>query len=1294
MRKTVLSFLGAVLISLPALAQTNVKLNASASPSSGQAGMTSVSVTGSGFPSGTISPSAVTVTLTPSGGSPATTTATSVATVIGSTKIVGFLIPASISISAPTVYAVTISGQTTTGTKFQSSNSSSLTVNPNPSISSVSPTSGKQGLTVSVTITGQYTSFAIGATQANFGAGISVGGAAAGTNGPVTVTNATTAVANITLSSTAAAGPRNVIVVTGSQTASLANAFTVLVGYNPPTAVPGGPYSVQLPAAVQFNGSASSDPQSSALTFDWKFGDGTPDGSGSKPSHTYAMAGTYNGTLTVTDALGLSSPATGFAVTVNAAGPPPQVSITTPQPLTVFNAAGNPITVTGTIDKSSDTVSVNGTAATVSGGSFSASGILLREGQNILTVTATDTAGNLGTASETVTLNTTPPQLGILAPTNGAVLTSSTTTVAGNVNEQVPGTINATQVTVMVNGIAAAVSNRTFSAPNVPLVQGMNTITVVATDPAGNTSQAQINVTYMGSIPMQKIIKISGENQTGPVDTTLPEPLVIEVVDSNGAPVPNQQVTFTVAKSDGALTSTNQQGQTVTAVTDQNGQASVQFMLGSRVGVGNNQVSVTAPGFVGQALFCETSTVGSPAKILVEMGDAQTGLAGQALASPLVVEVFDAGGNPVAYVPVTYSVQQGGGNFNGNATLQVSTDINGMASALLTLGQQEGTSNNVVSATFSGNAGPAASFVASGQTAGPASITSITGLVEDDSNTAVPGATVTLEGTNYSAVSDVNGNFSISPAPVGTFLLQVNGHTSTRTDATFPTLVYSITTIAGLNNTLGMPVCLPPLDPTSVQTYDPTSNQPITLLMTGVPGYQLTVYPHSVTNPDGTIYSGPLSLSQVHADRVPMAPPHGSLPLIAGTLQPPGLHFNPPVSAQFPNSSALAPGTVVDIYSYDHDQMEWISQGPARVSADGSVIVSDPGFGISKSGWHFPPPPPPPPKCASSCSTSNPCATASCVNGACVTQPANDGADCDDGSSSGSQCGTDGKCKGGACTFDSSASDGQSCTPDDKCMVNAMCKSGQCVGMPYDTSSETPDPEIKAEVGFPNELVEAIDEALSEATNGNLSLEASVEPEGSSKNCCTQESGPIDNGDKEGSATGKLTLGIQGFPIGPAIPPFYKLVSIPFTTAKASLQITLGAFFGADISLEGQVGLRQNQCDTDDNCAFGSVVISFDPKVYVKGEVLACTSIYQTKNECLGGEVSGGIQVTFTGGVQYNKPSCSSGLSGTMSVSPPTIYGEAKVSYLGFSGQVGFEFPLTGIWPAYACSFPGGCAAQ
>ncbi len=1063
--------------------------------------------------------------------------------------------------------------------------------------------------------------------------------------------------------------------------------FTVTVTALP-VAVPGGPYSVQLPAAVQFNGSASSDQNTGAtLTFDWNYGDGTPDGSGAQPTHTYAVAGTFNGTLTVKDNFGFASAPAPFVANVAAAAPPPQITISSPTPLSVFNASGNPVTVKGTVDNANDTLTVNGVATANSGGSFSAT-ITLREGQNILTVTATDTAGNVGTASETVTLNTTPPQLGILAPSNNAVLTSSTVNVAGNVNEQVPGTINAQQVTVMVNGIAATVSNRTFSVANIPLVQGQNVITAVATDPAGNTSQTSITVTYMGTIPVQTILKLSGDGQTGAISTTLPQPLVIEVVNSNGAAVPNQQVNFSVIKSDGVLTSSTQQGQQVTAVTDQNGQASVQLQLGTRVGVGNNQVGVTATGYTGEAVFSANSTIGAAAKILVEMGDAQTGVIGTALASPLVIGVFDAGGNPVPYQAVTFTVTTGGGQLNGSSTLQVSTDVNGMASAVLTLGQQEGTSNNVVTADFAGDTGPAASFVSSGQVGGPPTVTSISGLVEDDSNTPVPGATITLEGTNYTAVSDVNGNFLISPAPIGTFLLQVNGHTSTRTDATFPTLAYSITTVSGINNTLGMPVCLPPLDPTSVQTYSPSSTTPLVLQMTGVPGYVFTVAPGSVFNPDGTAYSGPLSLSQVHADRVPMAPPHGSLPLMAGTLQPPGLHFNPPVQTQFPNVSGLAPGTVLDIFSYDHDQMDWVSQGPARVSADGSVINSDPGFGISKSGWHFPPPPPPPPKCASACTTKNPCKTSACVNGACVESNANEGGDCSDGTSN-EQCGTNGKCKSGACTFDSTATNGQSCTPDDKCVVDATCQNGTCSGTPYDVNSTYAS---QQSFSLPDGLTQGAAEFVETFSHGIADLEPiNLQYQTQAQNCCTQESGQMPLGKVSSQGTVQLAANVAGVPVWPGSFNIELTVVIPFL-GEVDLKVQEGAFFGGEISVNGTVGYVANACEEQNNCAYGQVNLAIEPSIYLITQQSACVEIYGIGKTCQSAGIKGGIKIALNGGIRENTPDqCTNQVQGFGSIERPTIYLTGSIDSYSISLQ--WQPPISFV-PGWTCAWPAGPSGQ
>ena len=214
-------------------AQTVVTLSPAATPTAGQAGVTSITITGSGFPSGTILPADTTVTidLAAGGATAVVTKASSVTTIVGSTRRVTFIIPASISVSVPTPYLVSVSGATTTGTAFASSNKASLTINPGAAVSSVNPGTGRQAQqNLVVTITGQLTNFVQGATQATFGAGISVGGAAAGGPGFVAVMNSATAMATLNIAADAPLGGRTVTVQTGTQQVSLNSGFTVLIG--------------------------------------------------------------------------------------------------------------------------------------------------------------------------------------------------------------------------------------------------------------------------------------------------------------------------------------------------------------------------------------------------------------------------------------------------------------------------------------------------------------------------------------------------------------------------------------------------------------------------------------------------------------------------------------------------------------------------------------------------------------------------------------------------------------------------------------------------------------------------------------------------------------------------------------------------------------------------------------------------------------------------------------------------------------------------------------------------------
>src|ERR1039457_7458687 len=123
-------------------AVTEVTLNGLTSPSAAAPGVTNVTVIGHGFPSGTIPPANVTVTLNPttSGGGPSgTTTATKVTVASGTTEYVTFQVPTSILVPAATSYQVSIAGTTSTGNAFASRNTASLTVNAPVAITTSSP---------------------------------------------------------------------------------------------------------------------------------------------------------------------------------------------------------------------------------------------------------------------------------------------------------------------------------------------------------------------------------------------------------------------------------------------------------------------------------------------------------------------------------------------------------------------------------------------------------------------------------------------------------------------------------------------------------------------------------------------------------------------------------------------------------------------------------------------------------------------------------------------------------------------------------------------------------------------------------------------------------------------------------------------------------------------------------------------------------------------------------------------------------------------------------------------------
>jgi len=94
----------------------------------------------------------------------------------------------------------------------------------------------------------------------------------------------------------------------------------------PPIADAGGPYSGETLQDIQFDGTASSDPEGQPITYFWNFGDGTT-GEGPTPTHAYSRCGLYTVSLVVNDAFNDSNPATTTTgISLEAGGEPPSSS--------------------------------------------------------------------------------------------------------------------------------------------------------------------------------------------------------------------------------------------------------------------------------------------------------------------------------------------------------------------------------------------------------------------------------------------------------------------------------------------------------------------------------------------------------------------------------------------------------------------------------------------------------------------------------------------------------------------------------------------------------------------------------------------------------------------------------------------------------------------------------------------------------------------------------------------------------------------------------------------------------
>ena len=126
----------------------------------------------------------------------------------------------------------------------------------------------------------------------------------------------------------------------------------------------------------------------------------------------------------------------------------------------------------------------------------------LGEGQNTITVDASDNDGNAATQkSTTFTVDTVPPTLNITSPQEGYITRVTTLAVTGTTNDTTSSPVT---VTIKLNSVdqgAVSVGGDGSFSKTVTLAEGANTIVVTATDASGKSTSVTRNVTLDTTVP-------------------------------------------------------------------------------------------------------------------------------------------------------------------------------------------------------------------------------------------------------------------------------------------------------------------------------------------------------------------------------------------------------------------------------------------------------------------------------------------------------------------------------------------------------------------------------------------------------------------------------------------------------------------------------------------------------------------------------------------------------------------------------------------------------------------------
>jgi hypothetical protein len=196
--------------------------------------------------------------------------------------------------------------------------------------------------------------------------------------------------------------------------------------------------------------------------------------------------------------------------------------------------------------------------------------------------------------------------------------------------------------------------------------------------------------------PEKVMERRSPEDQTGTGNRPLTDSVKVFVHDGFGNPHENLSVVFQVLSGAGNIDGASQK----TVFTNSAGIAAVEWTLGPNSGVRAHSLGASVTGVDPGVVFYATSTSGPPAQILKVSGDGQSGTVGSDLDDPFVVQLLDESGLPCSGYAIQFSVTSAEGMVSNAKQQSISTDSDGKASIVLTLGERAGVNNHSVTASF------------------------------------------------------------------------------------------------------------------------------------------------------------------------------------------------------------------------------------------------------------------------------------------------------------------------------------------------------------------------------------------------------------------------------------------------------------------------------------------------------------------------------------------------------------------------------------------------------------------